>query len=443
MSNHRDGGRRASNRFSFFVSIAAVAWSAASGAFASDAPVAKGRTVVVWLSFDGVRPDYIERARTPTFDRLIREGAYSGAHEPVFPSLTFPSHVSQSTGVTVARHGIPGNSYYDAADGQTRVYPAEAALLCAEPIWVTAERQGVRTAVYDWPVSHSQTGEVCASYFGTGYDSRLSDDVRLAQVLDAWRSDHNEKPLQLLMGYAVGADRAGHAHGPDSAEVVFAMEEADAALARFLEAALAHWETAMTPDDTLYVVISSDHGMSAVHTMVNPHRLLGVEGRNDVTIVSSGNVANVFLDTIEPESARRALVAQMKQAAAAHGFAHTYARGESPEQWGYEHATRTGDLNVVLDNGYVFSRRPRVVAAPVAEHDGPQGMHGYDPATNPEMNTIAIFWRHPEPLGGVELGPTHALQLHPTVARLLGVLPAPHATATPIELEAVGAAATP
>src|SRR5438045_4017685 len=31
-------------------------------------------------------------------------------------------------------------------------------MLQAEPIWLTAKRQGVRTLVHDWPLSHAQRG---------------------------------------------------------------------------------------------------------------------------------------------------------------------------------------------------------------------------------------------------------------------------------------------
>src|SRR5437764_5993639 len=77
-----------------------------------------GRTVVVWISMDGVRPDYLDRAATPLFHRLIGEGWYSKQLITIVPSLTFPSHVSEATGVPAAVHGIPANDFYDTATRQ-------------------------------------------------------------------------------------------------------------------------------------------------------------------------------------------------------------------------------------------------------------------------------------------------------------------------------------
>jgi hypothetical protein len=45
-----------------------------------------------------------------------------------------------------------------------------------------------------------------------------------------------------------------------------------------------------------------------------------------------------------------------------------------------------------------------------------------------------IVSRFPEPLGGRDLGPVSNLQLHPTVAKLLGIEPATDAKANALDL---------
>src|SRR3954463_3752397 len=77
------------------------------------------RTVVVWISIDGLRPDYLDRAPTPLFHQFMREGAFSRQLVTITPSLTFPSHVSEATGVPADGHGIPANDFYDSATRQT------------------------------------------------------------------------------------------------------------------------------------------------------------------------------------------------------------------------------------------------------------------------------------------------------------------------------------
>ena len=111
------------------------------------------KTTVIWISMDGFRGDYPDRTALPFFSRLAKDGVYSRRFHPVFPPITFPSHCAEATGVGVAEHGITGNDFYDTATKQIAHFPADSTLLEAEPIWLTAERQGVRTLVFDWPLS--------------------------------------------------------------------------------------------------------------------------------------------------------------------------------------------------------------------------------------------------------------------------------------------------
>ena len=68
-------------------------------------PSVTGWPYVVLVSFDGFRPDYLDRFPTPSFDRLAEAGARA-ALIPAFPSLTFPAHYSIATGLYPEHHGI-------------------------------------------------------------------------------------------------------------------------------------------------------------------------------------------------------------------------------------------------------------------------------------------------------------------------------------------------
>ncbi len=404
---------------------------------AHDEPGARPNATVVWISLDGFRWDYLDRgAHTPTLDRLAREGAFTRALAPAFPTLTFPTHVSLYTGAPVSVHGIAANGYYDRRSGQVLRYPPEAALLQAEPIWITAERQGVRTAVLDWPVSHRQTGEITASHFGDGYNPRMPDDARLHQVIHAWRNDKGETPLRLLMGYAVATDSPGHRYGPDAPEMIGVIEETDALVARFLDNVLATARDKLPEGEELYLVITTDHGMSLVREACNPWHLLKLDrDSDDARVVTSGNIANIYLAGIEPESARRQAADRIIAAAREHPFASAYTRENVPARLGYNNPDTVGDVVVILDRGYIFSSRPEAAIVPIEDVGGPLGMHGYDVETNPEMYGFSVIWRYPTPLGGIDLGRVHYSQVHPTICRILGIEPSPDATGAPLELE--------
>jgi len=78
-------------------------------------PTPAGDPIVIVLSWDGVRHDYLDRADFPALKRIEREGLRADRLIPVFPSSTFPNHVSMVTGTYADRHGIVGNRFLDPA----------------------------------------------------------------------------------------------------------------------------------------------------------------------------------------------------------------------------------------------------------------------------------------------------------------------------------------
>ncbi len=384
-----------------------------------------GRATVVWINIDGVRGDYLSRGDFPTLHRLQQQGAASDHLVPVFPSLTFPSHVSHATGVPPSVHGIPGNAFYDRTAKQHYSYPADGKLLGAEPIWLAATRQGIRTAVLDWPLSHGQTGDVKAAYFGERFDSRLSDAQRLNQLLKVWEQDNADPPLQLLMAYMHGPDAAGHRFGPDSPEIVAALHQVDRDLADFIPQASKLWQRRRQPGDAFYLLLTTDHGMSRVDWLVHLEKLAGIEDAADVVTTSSGNVAHLFFDDPQIADRNPQRLHDMVKRVGEQPFAQAYRAADLPRQWQLAHPSRTGDIVIVLKQGYTFGRRLRELKTEATAPQGPLGMHGYDPDANPEMHGMLILWRAENPLPGVNLGKVHSLQLHATVATLLGIKPSP------------------
>lgn len=67
---------------------------------------------VVVVSFDGMRPDGMERAEAPTLHRLRAEGAAALRAETVGDSSTLPSHSSMLSGVEVRSHGMDFDDFH-------------------------------------------------------------------------------------------------------------------------------------------------------------------------------------------------------------------------------------------------------------------------------------------------------------------------------------------
>ena len=71
---------------------------------------------------DGLRPDSITEADTPTLYRLRREGVTFQNTHAVFPTVTRVNSTSLATGSYPARHGIMGNSIYVPAVDPMRAF---------------------------------------------------------------------------------------------------------------------------------------------------------------------------------------------------------------------------------------------------------------------------------------------------------------------------------
>ena len=392
--------------------------------------------VVVWISIDGLRPDYVERANAPLLQRLVREGASTGKLIPPTPSLTFPSHVTEATGVPPGKHGIPGNSFYDAKTGQRYSFPNEASMLQSEPIWITAKRQGVRTLVYDWPLSYQQPGPVRTDYLQEKFDTEATDRQRLDLLLDTWRNDTARaragEPLRLLMGYIKQPDVVGHKHGPDSREVLDAVAQTDRLLQHFVEDAEEIFRAKRKPRDELYIVLTSDHGMAAVHTMVNFEKLFDTPPPRSVQRITGGTFAMLYLEQI-PATDRAAMQDKMLHDLRRWGFLSVYTRDTLPKRWGLAHPTRVGDIVITLRPGYHLSDRLPLVTFPREKVEAGRGAHGYVPSECPDMNALCMIWRYPDRMKRRDLGKANAEQMHPTIARLLKIKPASNVKAKALQ----------
>ena len=396
------------------------------------APPAAASNTVVWINVDGLRGDYPERAEATFLLQLAEEGASTKQLRPIFPSLTFPGHLAMATGRGVSGHGVTMNSYFDTADGEMHRFPADAKLVRAEGIWSTAARQGVRAAVVDWPMSHRQqdlTDFAPAAYYGQKYDGSIEDADRIDNLLSVWTSDESDTPLRLLMGYASEVDELGHREAIGSPAVLEAVREVDALLRDAHARAIEQFEKTAGPDDELYFIVSTDHGMAEVKTTIDLEVMLESEWDDDLRYVRSGSVATLFLSGDEATKPARidAIMAKLENA----DGLDAWRTEDVPAEYEYSDPTRLGDIVLSATAGYSLSARGDQPYNAVPE-DQPFSTHGYPVDVEPGMNGFLVVWRYRHKLGGLDLGPVDQRRLHPTVTKLLDIDPAPGVTVEPI-----------
>src|SRR5581483_8888499 len=74
--------------------------------------------VLVLVSIDGWRWDYIDRPQAPRLRALASRGIHVRELIPSFPTLTFPNHYTLVTGLYPEHHGMVGNAMIDPATGR-------------------------------------------------------------------------------------------------------------------------------------------------------------------------------------------------------------------------------------------------------------------------------------------------------------------------------------
>ena len=220
---------------------------------------AADRPVTLLISIDGFRPDYLDRGITPRLSRMKADGVFAPMR-PSFPTKTFPNHNTLVTGLRPDHHGIVGNSMIDPVrPGQMFSLGDPKQALDpfwwegAEPIWITAEKQGVRTATAFWPGSEVLIHGARPRDW-LRFDQNIGNVQRVNTVLDWMRRPVAIRPWLVTL-YFDTVDTMGHRFGIDSAEVNAAIADVDARVGELADG-LAEMGIAAN------IVIVSDHGMA-------------------------------------------------------------------------------------------------------------------------------------------------------------------------------------
>lgn len=364
---------------------------------------------LVLISIDGFRADYLERHPSPTLRRLAAEGVRARALLPVFPTKTFPNHYTIVTGLYPEHHGIVGNTMLDPADGawfrlSDRDAVQDGRWWGGEPIWVTAQRHGLRSATLFWPGSEAPVAGIRPTEW-LPYDESMPPAARIDRAL-AWLARSPRDRPSLITLYFEQVDDAGHRHGPLAAETAQAVAEVDAVLGRLVDGL-----ESLDLLDRVNLVVVSDHGM----TEIAAERVIVLEDLIDLAGVEVV-AASTFAMLRPPEGGSEALLERLR---GAHPHLRVYSRSEVPVHLDYREHPRITPIVAIADEGwYVYPTHERARRSTPL----PAGMHGYDPAVS-SMHGLFVA-RGPAFRSGVTLDLVRSVDLYELMAAALGLPPA-------------------
>ena len=377
------------------------------------APAARpaARPPLLLVSIDGFRADYLDRGHSPALEALAREGVRGQGLEPAFPSLTFPNHYSLVTGRYPDHHGIVDNAMSVPGLGRFTLGNREAVgdgrwWDEAEPIWVTADRQGLKTATLFWPGSEASIHGHRPDYW-LPYDGDMDYDARVDRVLHWLDLPPGQRPAFLTL-YFEAVDSAGHYEGPRAAQTNQAIAQVDRALAR-LVAGLKQRGLY----DHLNLIVLADHGMADTP----PAQRIFLDDLVDpahVQVVSTGAIAGII-----PAPGHEAEVAAALLRPQPH--MQCWRKADIPSRLHYGHNGRVPPLFCLAQVGWLITHNPGTVL-----HHGKAilGEHGFDNA-DPRMR--ALFVAHGPAFRAHARVPVFPnVDVYPLMTHLLGLRPAPN-----------------
>ena len=369
--------------------------------------VSGGKPLVVLISIDGFRADYLHRGNSPTLDALAKNGTSTRGLVPSFPSVTFPNHYSMATGLFPDHHGIVNNTMSDPTiPGPSFALLARGVLANPRwweegvPIWVTLKRNGKRSSTLFWPGSEVVIDGVRPDDW-LAYNDAMASAERADKLL-SWLDRSDEERADFATLYFSEVDTTGHRFGPDSPEVGEAVKRVDSAVQAFV----AGLDRLGLRDQTDLVIVA-DHGMAEV----DPAHAIALQGLLSGLATAKiqwiGAVAGISVGAQEREAALKQFASETHMSC--------WRKAAMPERFHFGTHRRIPDIVCLAQIGWTV----------VAKSDQPitRGQHGYDPA---EQMMWGLFLATGPRIKQQELDLVENVNIYPLLCRLLGVQPEPN-----------------
>ncbi len=415
-----------------------------TGPMASAEP--EGRVVLVLI--DGLQAGHYlgNGDRTPTLQRLAREGARAGALEPVFPASTLPAAATLVTGVRPARHGVAYDAVWDPRFQRTGLY-THGSDIRARTLWQAVREGRGTTAALFWPATadapidwtlpavdamknplpsfrrYATDGLLAALEPSAGevkketLTSAALRDAYAAKAAVAIMKERKPHLLLLRLSQIGGAIRE---HGRAHDAVTMAERWVDEALASVvggIEAAGLAKETTL--------VVAGGHGYVDYDKLCAPNAVLRAAGliAGDrpssawlVVAHTCGAAAAVFVDTSSPTPAAEVEQAFRKESMFKGDAVYRILSRKELDRFG---AMPGAAFGLEAGPGWSFTNEMRAKTVFLRRVGKTKGTDG-NRATRPGMDAGLVLWGRGVKPGGM-LSRARLADVAPTVAKLLGV----------------------
>lgn len=388
--------------------------------------ISAGKKLIVVL-VDGFKWDYIDdpNLHLKGIPKIIKNGVRAPYVNPVYPALSYPNWYSIVTGLYPESHGIVNNIMYDSKTGASfLMLPHEGSTDVhwwngAEPIWVTAEKQGKNAAMYWWAGCEVRIRGVepmiCERHrYGPGTQEEKNDYYeRIDDIVEMFKTSQTDR-LSLALIYYGPLDYTGHYSGPGTSETRRALQDIDEILYEMLlkikDAGL---------QNEVNIMIVSDHGMTDTRQTTVKYIDLEKFAPSIKFQVSYG--ATMML--VPEDGMLDKLYSDLKNANI--NGVQVYKKEEIPESYHLKESPMMNDIFLKADKGY-FLKSLNESGKVIGEIPKPyKGHHGFHPDDVPDMRTI-FFATGPGFRRGVVSKPLTNTDLYNMMCSILDITPLPN-----------------
>ncbi|XP_038144222.1 ectonucleotide pyrophosphatase/phosphodiesterase family member 7-like [Cyprinodon tularosa] len=376
-------------------------------------PVTKERQKLLLISFDGFRWDYDLDVDTPNLDHMAKEGVKAQYVTPPYITVTSPTHFTLLTGRYVENHGVIHNMWFNTTTKEKKGYYQTQFVNewwdnGTLPIWITAERQGLRAGSLHFPGTASSyqgqvptVREVEPNYYDYKNETLWHENT---DKVMGWFRDQNLDFVSLYFGEP---DGTGHRYGPDSQERKDMVKQVDRTVGYIRDSAEKHGLT-----ERLNIIITADHGMTTIYrsAQLEEITLSKIPGFNfsDVSfhLLDYGPTGMMLPNPGKLEAVYKALKG-------AHPHLHVYKKEEMPEHLYFTKNDRILPIILWTDPGYVLNGY-----FPVQFNKGEHGFDNQVMDMKPFFRAVGPAFRR-----NLLVGPFETVNIYPLMCHILGIQP--------------------
>uniref|UniRef100_A0A8C1XC44 SMB domain-containing protein n=1 Tax=Cyprinus carpio TaxID=7962 RepID=A0A8C1XC44_CYPCA len=328
-------------------------------------------------------------------------GTHAPHMRPVYPSKTFPNLYTLATGLYPESHGIVCNSMYDP------VFKAHFRLRGREklnhrwwggqPIWITAEKQGVKAGTFFWPWV-------------------IPLERRILTILQWLHLPDEERPYVYAV-HSEQPDAYGHILGPLSNELDNTLRKIDNIIGQLMNGL-----KQMNLHRCVNVILVGDHGMEESHCERTEY--LGSYGLNvdAITLIpgSAGRIGPKSASTpYDPKEIVSNLTCKMPNQ-----HFKPYLKQHLPKRLHYANNRRIEDVHLLMDRKWHVAMWVSLCVCVSPATCGFFGDHGFDNKIS-SMQTIFLGFG-PSFNFKTEVPVFENIELYNVMCDLLGLTPAPN-----------------